>query len=418
LLLALGCAGPSRAVRTAIARADIAGALRSYDAFVEARGDGDADLLADIALAALRRLASSRDPGERNAGFSALRSVGVHGNDVLDALARVEGVVGDRAAAVRWEVGGREGPAPARLQEALRSDERERRVAGMTALRPPRSRRRLLRLLDDGDAVIRAAAAQRLGSAHDEDVTARLLTMLRDDTSDDVRAACAGSLGGRGEEVLDALTAALEDRSHFVRMMAPAALAATSLEQARARLAPLFARDRSALSIEAARALAARGDADAQRYLLDALRSPRADHRAQASVAAPYLVSAHGPALVEALGGDDLEVTLRVATALSRAEPHREAALGALRRLGASPEGFVAVRALQSLAARGDPGAAEGIRQALASPDVSVRRVAAMAWGDVAGPSGDCDVLAPLLRDADRSVVALAAMQIILVAAR
>lgn len=416
--LALGCAGPGRAVRSAVARGDIDGALRAYQRLVDARTEGDPDVLADIALATLRRYASSADPGERNAGFAALRSLGARALDTLELLARTEGVVGDRAAAMRWDIDGRDGPPPPRLHAAMRSGERERRLAAMTPLRPPGATRRLLRLLRDGDPAIRAAAAQRLTPARGEAVTARLLSALREDPEADVRAACVGALGGRGPDALDALTAALQDRASFVRMMVPAALAATSLEEARARLAPLLAGERSALSIEAARALAARGDDGARRYLVDALASPRAEQRAQAAVAASFLVATHAQALRAALGGDDPEVVLRVGAALARTDAHRDAALAALRALARSPDGFVAVRALQTLAARGDPGVLEPLRQALGSPDASVRRVAALAWGDAVGASSDCDPLAPLLRDPDRSTATLAAMMIIVVASR
>lgn len=412
------CAGPSRGVRDALRRADVASALGAYERFVEARGDGDADLLADIALVTLRRFASSDDPGERSAGFAALRSVGPLGVDALEPLALREGVVGDLAALTLWEVRGREGAPPPRLRAALRSDDRERRLAGLRGLRPTRSRRRLLRLLRDTDPAMRAAAAARLSALRSDGVTEALLAALRDDAVDDVRAACVRSLGGRGDEVFAPLAAALEDRSAFVRMAAPSALVATSLDDARARLLPTLVTPATPLRVETARALAARGDDDAARYLLDAMRGDRASLRAQAAVASTTLLRAHGPALAPLLDADDPELVLRVASALSRAEPHRDAAMRALRRLARSPDGFVAARALQTLAARGDAGLSEPIRQALASPEAGVRRVAVMAWGELTGASGDVDALAPLLRDEDRSVVALAAMQIILAAAR
>lgn len=417
LAFTLGCAGPGRAVRVAVARGDLDGALRAYQQFVDARTEGDPDLLADIAFATLRRYAGSADPGDRGAGFGALRALGVRANDTLELLARVDGVVGDRAAAMRWDIDGRDGPPPARLRDALRSGERERRLAAMSTLRPPTATRRLLRLLRDDDPAIRAAAAQRLGASQREAVTARLLDALREDPDGDVRAACVGALAGRAA-ALDALVAALQDRVSFVRMAVPSALVATSLEEARARLAPLREGDRSALSIEAARALAARGDEDAARYLLDALASPRAEQRAQAAVASSFLVARHAQALRGALRAEDPEVVLRVAGALARSDAHRDAAVEALRALSRSPDGFVAVRALQILAARGDAGVLEPLRQALAAPDASVRRIAALAWGDAVGASSDCDPLAPLLRDPDRSVATLAAMQIILVASR
>lgn len=418
LALSLGCVGPGRAVRRAVARGDLDGALRAYQQLVDARSEGDPDLLAEVAFATLRRYASSDDPAERNAGFSALRSLGARSLDVLESLSRAPGVVGDRAAAMRWDLDGREGDPPARLREAMQSGDRERRLAAMVPLRPPTATRRLRRLLRDADPAIRAAAALRLASARSSGVTARLMTLLREDPDGDVRAACVSALGGRGPEALDALTAALQDRETFVRMAVPSALVSSSLEEARVRLAPILAGPRSALSIEAARALAMRGDDDARRYLVAALRSPRAEQRAQAAVASHTLVAAHADALADALDGGDPEVVLRVAAALAREGAHRDRALAALRTLARSPDGFVAVRALQLLAGRDEPGVLEPLRQALSSPDAGVRRVAALAWSDAVDASGECDPLAPLLRDPDRSVATLAALSIIVVAAR
>ena len=70
------------------------------------------------------------------------------------------------------------------------------------------------------------------------------------------------------------------------------------------------------------------------------------------------------------------------------------------------------------------PGRAAGRRRDRHSIDehaaasASVRRVAVLAWSELAGNTGDLDTLAAMLRDEDRSVVALAASQIILAAAR
>jgi HEAT repeat protein len=148
------------------------------------------------------------------------------------------------------------------------------------------------------------------------------------------------------------------------------------------------------------------------------MRGDRPALRAQAAVAASGMVAAHGPALVALLEGGDDEVSLRVAAALARVDAHRDAAVRALRRLSNSPDGFVAVRALQARAGRGDAGLAEPLRDALTAPDAGVRRIAVLAWSELAGNTGDLDTLAAMLRDEDRSVVALAASQIILAAAR
>ena len=82
------------------------------------------------------------------------------------------------------------------------------------------------------------------------------------------------------------------------------------------------------------------------------------------------------------------------------------------------PDGFVAIRALSVLAQHGDATAADPIREALDSPDATVRRLAVLAWSDATGASGDCDPLVPRLRDDDRSVALLAAVEIVLIASR
>ncbi|MFO0624449.1 MAG: HEAT repeat domain-containing protein [Polyangiales bacterium] len=275
----------------------------------------------------------------------------------------------------------------------------------------------MLRLLDDADDTIRAAAAQRLAAVRHPTVTEALRAHLRDDPDDDVRAACVRALAGR-DDVLDALRAALDDRASFVRMAVPSALSAAPREAQREALGALLEGAPTALAVEAARALAARGDAPAAAYLLSVMRGDRPALRAQAAVAASALAAAHGPALAALLEGDDAEVTLRVAGALTRVDAHRDAAVRALRRLSNSPDGFVAVRALQARATLGDAGLADPLRDALTSPDAGVRRIAVLAWSELAGNTGDLDTLAAMMRDEDRSVVALAASQIILAAAR
>jgi HEAT repeat protein len=89
-----------------------------------------------------------------------------------------------------------------------------------------------------------------------------------------------------------------------------------------------------------------------------------------------------------------------------------------MRRLAMHPDGFVAVRATAALGALGEPGTLSALRRALASPEPGVRRVAVMAWSDALQGGADCDPLAPLLGDPDRSVALMAAVQIVLIAAR
>jgi hypothetical protein len=58
------------------------------------------------------------------------------------------------------------------------------------------------------------------------------------------------------------------------------------------------------------------------------------------------------------------------------------------------------------------------VTEALGSPQAAVRRLAVLAWPDVVTVSDDVDPLAPLLLDPDPSVALLAAVEIVLIAAR
>ncbi len=420
LCSALGCAGATSQVRRAAERGDVASALHLYDDYVEERGEGDPDLLSDVAMAALREAASSGDPRARSAGFSALRGLGSHARDVLVALSSRPGVVGDRAASVLFELDGRRGRVPPRLRAALRSDDSERRLAGLVMLRGARGLRRLVALSHDGDPQIRAAVVRELARRRGQADAARaLVERVREDTDPSVRTAAVMALGAHGHEGVEALTAALSDRDPIVRMAAPSALMAAAPDEAATALEALLTPEVTNLSIEAARVLANRRDERAERYVLDALQHARAALRPQAAVAAQALSEAHGEALAPLLHDADPEVAIRIGAILARRERYREAAVAALRPIASRPDGFVAIRALGVLAGVNDPWAREPIRQALQSSDANVRRLAVIAWPQAIGSQGgDCDPLAPLLRDPDRSVALLAAMEIVLIAAR
>jgi HEAT repeat protein len=418
---AVGCAGAAGPIRSAARQGDLATALRLYQEYTEARGLGDADLLAEVAAQVLRDAAGSDDVRVRAAGFSAIAGLGSRGRDLLEALAERPGVVGDRAAAALYELNGRSGAAPARLTAALRSRDRERRAAGMVTLRGPAGARRLTRWLRRGrHAQLRASAARALARWRgDTTATEALVTALRDDPDAMVRAAAAMALGGRGEDVADALLAALEDRDGMVRMAVPSALMAAAPGRAREALAEMLVDPPTALAVEAGRVLVARGDERGDAYLLRVMSTAaQRGLRAQAAVGAIGMATRQAEALQRLMRDDDHEVALRVASALAGVEATRQEALAALRPMARLPDGFVAVRALAVLARHGDATAADPIREALESPDATVRRLAVLAWSDATGASGDCDPLVPRLRDDDRSVALLAAVEIVLIAAR
>lgn len=420
LVAASACSGAPARVRGAADRGDVTAALRLYAEYVDERGDNDPDLLSDVALAVLREAASSDDPRVRSAGFSSLRGLGAHAHDVLEPLSARPGAVGDRAAAILYELDGRAGAPPSRLRAALATDDPERRVAGLVALRGRAGLRRLVRRARDPDVALRVAVVRELSRRRGEvAATQALIERAREDADAMVRAAAVMALGGHGREAFEALRAALTEGDAIVRMAAPAALMAASPDDGATALAPLLTPEFTNLSIEVARVLAARHDERAARYVVDALHHARAALRPQAAVAAQALGEQHAAGLAAFLRDADPEVSIRVAAILVRRDGFRAEAFEALRPLAARPDGFVAVRALGVLAGAGDAWARGPIREAFQSSDANVRRLAVIAWPQAIGPqSGDCGPLAPLLRDPDRSVALLAAMEIVLIAAR
>gem|GEM_PF-1212831 len=416
----LGCASAASPIRRAVAAGDLPGALRRYDEYVDERGDGDPDLLAEVALAVLRDAAASDDPRVRPAGFAALRGIGAAGREALEQLATRPGVVGDRATAALFEQDGRRGPTPPRLRAALRSDDTERRVAALVTVRGRTAVQRLTDLSRDREPLVRAAAVREFARRRGVAAAAAALTeRARDDADPSVRAAAVMALGAQGEAAVPAIAAALQDRDVIVRMAAPAALVAAIGDAAAATLLPLLTDAPNNLAVESARVLVTRGDHAAEAYVLRVIADGPPALRAQAAVAAASLAPAHGAALAPLLTDRDPEVAIRVGAILVRRDDYRAAAIEALRPLAARPDGFVAIRALGALAGAGDPWALDPVRAALTAPDATVRRLAVMVWPQAIGPRGtDCDALAPLLRDADRSVALLAAMQVIIIAAR
>lgn len=419
-VVATGCASAAGPVRAAARAGDITRASTLYQSYVEQRGDSDADTLAYMAAEVMRHAAMSRDPAERTQGFGALLSAGGLGREILESLADQPGVVGDRAASALFVQDGRRGARPPRLTAALASDDVERRVAGLVTLRGRAGVTAILRAMQDPSPRIRAVATQQLARLRvDPRGFDALVARLRDDDDPSTRAAAVMALGGRGDEAADVLVAALDDRDVGVRMSAPSALMSAAPEVARARLPPMLVQPPTMMSLEVARVLCAHGDEGAARYLLAALREGPRSMRAQAAVGAGALREPMLSELTELLRDDDPEVTLRVAAVLARDEAHREAALAALRPLARSPSAFDSVRALGVLAQHGDPSATAPLRAALASAtDARVRRLAVLAWPDATRGASDCDALLPLLRDPDRSVALLAAVEILVIAAR
>lgn len=420
LVVAVGCASASGPVRAAARGGDIARASTLYASYVEQRGDSDPDTLAYVAAEVLRHAAMSDDPTERAQGFGALLSAGALGREILESLVDRPGVVGDRAASALFVQDGRRGTRPSRLRAALASDDVERRVAGLVTVRGRAGVTAVLRAMTDASPRVRAVATQQLARLRgDPRGFDALAQRLRDDDDPGVRAAAVMALGGRGEDAADALLAALDDRDVAVRMAAPSSLMSAAPEVARARLSTLLTQPPTMFSLEVARVLGAHGDEAAARYVLDVLRDGPRALRAQAAVGAGALRESTRAELLPLLRDEDPEVLLRVAAILARDDAHREAALAALRPLARSPSAFDSVRALGVLAQHGDPSARDPLRAALASAtEPRVRRLAVLAWPDATRGADDCDALLPLLRDPDRSVALLAAVELLVMASR
>jgi HEAT repeat protein len=416
-LAAASCSGAGDQLSRVAARGDVRGALRMYQAHARTHGGSDADALAAVALVILRRAAGSTDARERNAGFAAVRSLGVRTRDLLAELRREPGVVGERAAAILYDMDGRSGSPPRELDAALGSDEPERRVAGTAALEGRGDVAGLVALLDGVVPEVRRAAAQRLGRmSRFPAATAALVEHALRDPAAEVRSACVQALGNHGAAGTGALEQALSDRDSMVRMSVPSSLVAASLTRAEAALLPLLAQPPTALALEAARALAGRRNPLATDYILNALEDPRADVRAQAAVGTMALSDAHADALSPHLEDADVEVQVRVAGVLAHRPQYRARIVRALRPVSERPDPFVAVRALGVLVDAGDRDAATPLRGALRSSDVTVRRLALLAWSRLAVEDHDVSPLAPLLEDPDLSVRLMAAAEVVRIA--
>jgi HEAT repeat protein len=417
--LAAACNTPAAQIRRAAERGEVTQALALYREHVRARGASNPDALAEVALVVLERAAASRDRAERDQAFSALSSLGLRAREVFAALRDQPGVVGDRAAAALYDLEGREGEPPARLLLAAGSQDPEQRIAGLAALEGRRNVVGLVAALDSVQPAVRRAAAARLGRMRREGAVLEPLTRhALHDPDEMVRAAAVSALGGQGDAAAGALEQALGDREHLVRHAALGALVRASPARAEAVLSPMLAQSPTPESLEAARVLASRGLGRAAGYILAALEDERPSIRAQAAVAAGALGASHHAELAPHIEDADVEVRLRVGGILARDEAYRERVIRALRPVSRQPDPHVAIRALGVLAEAGDAAAAEPLRGALASPAVNVRRLAVIAWSNLAGTSGDVDPLAPLLDDPDRSVRLMAAAEIVRIAAR
>ena len=419
-MLVASCNTPRVQIRRIADHGDIAGALRMYHSHVQERGAPNADALADVALAVLRRAAESTDVRDRNAGFSALRTLGTRARDVFGAIANEPGAVGDRATSALYELDGRDGPPPQRLILAVGTSDPERIVAGLVAIDARHDVQTLIRALSSEWPDVRRAAAMHLSRYRgDHEATHALAEQALHDADDMVRAACITALGNHAAAGVDAIVHALDDPQLMVRLVAIWALAQASPAEAHTHFAPWLNDTHDPMSaLEAAHALVAHGDGDAVHFVIAALDSPREDLRSQAAVAASSLPERYLDLIAPQIEAADVEVRIRIAGRFATRDAYRTRVIRALRPVSLRPDPIVAVRALEVLAEAGDPEAAGPLRGALASPDNTVRRVAVLAWSHLAGTSGETDPLAPLLEDHDRSIRLMAAAEIVRIASR
>ncbi len=386
---------------------------------ISERGAPNPDALATLALGVLEAAAGSPELRIRNAAFTTLRSVGPRGREALASLAERPGIVGDRAAALLYDLDGHDGEPPRRLVEASQSTDPERRIAGLSAFEGPSGGLGLLGALESRSPEVRRAAAQRLGRRRvDRVVIDRLGHCVRDDREETVRSACVMALGAQGPSAFDALVEAWRDPSPYVRMMSLSALVSVSPTRARSLLGPLLQQAPSALSIEYARAMAARGDEPAASYLLDAIAGSDPALRAQSSVAASGLLPRFESRLRPFLEDGDVEVRLRVASAMARASTLQATARAALRAMAVDSNPMLAIRALLVLAELQDASATPAVRRALRARRLEVRRIAVLAWSHLAGGSGVAEPLIPLLEDVDPTIRVMVAGEIVRIASR
>jgi hypothetical protein len=383
----LGCSAELAAIRTAAARGDIARASRLYHTYIDRRGYADPEALVELSREVLRQCATSDDARVRAVTFNTLRTLGEPARPILEVLTRRDDASGDRAAAMLYELDGRDRAPPPRLRTALESDDLERRLAGLSSLRGRTGAHRLAELSRDAEPKLRLAAVV--------------------------------ALGAHGADAVEALRAALTDADARVRMVTPGALMTASPSAAVETLAPLVVGEVSALSIESARVLAAHGDARGVTHILAALQRGPDELRAQAASAAASLPRGHESALAPFMSDRVPEVAVAIASVLVRRDTHRVAATMALHTLSARPESAVSLRASMALAVAGDDREQRVVAGAMWSSDAALRRMAVGVWTRIVGAEASgVDPLALLLTDSDRGLAAMAAAGVLTIVSR
>lgn len=386
-----GCGGGLRArVADAAHAGDFASAWSGYEEIRASDGD-DEDLLAFVAEALLVRDARSEDASLRSAAIQQLSLAGTRGRAPLEAVSRSAGPEGTEALVALARVGDRD--ARRLLRGMADSPEPSVRAASTLGMAPEEDRALLIAWCADPSREVRDAACARLAElAPDSDVLALLVERSRIDPDAAVRATATRALARFGEPAVLALRDRLSDAEPRVRTAALESLLRAQREEGRAAVASLLETPTSAVTLEAARLVATRLEreqppteadlATARTHLLAALTHPDANLRGQAAMALVALSPDADTtrALIPLVETEpDVGVRLSLCRALVGRDGAREQARASLSRLLGEDHGMTGAQAAVVLASVRDELGVARLRDELASPDASIRRVVARA---------------------------------------
>jgi hypothetical protein len=421
-----GCgAGLRGQLAEAAAAGDFARAWSSYESLRASDGDDDA-LLALVAESLLLREARGEEPTARTAAVQQLALAGTRGRTTLEALSRADGPAGLEALVALARVGHRD--AQRLLRGMADSDDAAVRAASVLGMSGEDDRAVLLAWCADPSREVRDAACGRLAElAPDELALASLTERARIDPEPTIRATATRALGRFGAPASLVLRDRLSDADVRVRNAALEALLRADRDAGRQAATSILATPTSATTIEAARLLATTldprtppSDEDrvaARTHLFAALTHPDATTRGQAAMAvlsvAPDEATTH--AIVPLVEREpDVGVRLSLARALAGRDGAHDAARAALGRILAEDHGMTGLQAAVVLTTLGDEPGLGRVRSELASPEASLRRVAARAIARDALRPGEAR---PLLEDPEAAVRIAAAGGILAAAA-
>jgi len=261
-------------------------------------------------------------------------------------------------------------------------------------------------LTDVSAPVRRVAAGALLRIETTGEVSKALSEILQRDPDPLVRATAARAgqkLGPEAENLL--FPAVRNDENEGVRLAAVAGLAGLETDSAFSRLKALIGEGLTQVSLAASWRLALRGDKDAERVVIEALKHGNDSVRSAAALAAGQLEGSLTPDLINALEDDAASVVLQAAMALVRTgaldnEKHRKRISSALNELASARDSVESAQAAEILV-KTDTKTAEKILHELVLHQEPVIRAAA---GGGAARAGLWNLAAVGLSDPDPSV--------------